>query len=109
MSEMRMRIGGQADQDEIREMCDLLRAAAAPILAPDADSIDPNQIAKMHAAAAVFSGILFGQLIAMGAATDGDKRRAAEGAATNFRTGIELGKRHVMYVAELLAGGIGNA
>ena len=106
MSDLEMRYGGK---EEIFAMCDALREAAIPFIAADAASIDPNRIAMMHAAAAVFSGILFGELIAMGDASDQDKRRAADGVAKNFRIGIDIGKRHTLRVAEMLAGGAGTA
>lgn len=109
MSEMEMREGDASDQNEIFAMCELLRSAAAPVLAGSIDTIDPNQIAKMHAAAAVFAGILFGELIVFGLAREQDKRRAADGVAKNFRSGIDIGKKHALRVAEMMAGGAGHA
>ncbi len=47
-------------------------------------------------AAVHFAGGLLGQLIVIGAAKEQDKRRATEAAATNFRAGIEIGRRSAL-------------
>jgi hypothetical protein len=44
-------------------------------------------------AGALLSGGVFGRLLIAGAASEKDKRRAADACAKNFRTGIDIGKR----------------
>jgi hypothetical protein len=57
----------------------------------DADPLHATSV--ILTAGAVLSGSMFGRLLMTGAADQKDKRRAAEAAARNFRTGIDIGKR----------------
>lgn len=109
MSDMEMRQAGIAEKDELFAMCDALREAAIPFVARDLASVDPNRIAMMTAAAGIFSGILFGELIAMGVAQDRDRKRVIDSLGKNFKSGVDIGKKHAFRVAEMLAGGSGNA
>lgn len=72
---------------------------------------EPDRLAAASmilTAGAVLSGGMFGRLLVVGAATEKDKRRAAEAAAKNFRSGIDIGKRAALRVeADMF--GVGHA
>jgi len=82
---------GDADHVRIAEMCEYLREASAMLLDADPDRLKAHSL--MMTAACTFSGIIFGTLLSAGIAREQDKKRAADMAATNFRTGIDIGKR----------------
>lgn len=82
---------GDPDHTRIAEMCEYLREASAMLLNDDPDRLKAHSL--MMTAACTFSGIIFGSLLSAGIAREQDKKRAAEMAASNFRTGIDIGKR----------------
>jgi hypothetical protein len=81
-----------ADRERVEQFVALMRMALAPVFNADPDGIPMNQSFAMTAAA-LFAGMTAGHMIAFGALEEGDKRRAGQMMLTNFRNGIELGKR----------------
>lgn len=103
--EMRLRevVGTAPEASEAMRMADAMRDALVALV--PADEWDAEKIGMAMTAAAVFGGMLFGQLIAIGAAHPGDRRRAGEGFLKNFRTGTDLGQRNALAVMLRDAGG----
>ena len=103
--EMRLRevVGTSLEASEAMRMADVMRDALVATI--PADDWSPEKIGMAMTAAAALAGILFGQMIAIGAAQPGDRRRAGEGILKNFRTGIDLGQRNALTAMLRDAGG----
>ncbi len=83
--------GADPRHDRIADLCVEMERAAYAFLADYPDKLEAASF--ILTAGAVVSGSMFGRLVIAGAATDQDRRRAAEGCARNFRSGIDVGKR----------------
>lgn len=96
-------VAGDSQFDQIVELAEFLRLNFVAAMPEDAGT--PEGQALAMTAAEVFSGILFGGLIIGGVVSDQDKRRAADMAARNFRTGVDIGKRRALRIAAEQRGG----
>lgn len=80
---------------EIMSMADDMRDA----LVAGRDWSDPQSMGFAMVAAAMLSGMMFGQLIAMGAAREQDRRKVGESILANFRMGTEAGRSRAARIA----------
>jgi hypothetical protein len=95
---------GEPEFDQILHMADVMRDS---VVSADFDWSDPTTTAKAITAAAMFAGMMFGQMIAIGLAADRDRRRAGEMVLKNFRQGTDAGKKRAFRIAgETSAGGL---
>ncbi|HEX5183558.1 MAG TPA: hypothetical protein VFW19_10455 [Allosphingosinicella sp.] len=79
-------------REQIESFVMYMRIALAPVFNGDPDKLPMNQSYAMTAAA-LFAGMTAGHMIALGVLNEQDKRRAGQMLLTNFRNGIEIGKR----------------
>jgi len=100
---LRQIAGDDPRHQKIVDLVIELERAAREHLADEPDRLEAASM--ILTAGAVLSGGMFGRLLIAGAATEKDKRRAAEAAAMNFRTGIDIGKRAALRVGAEFFGG----
>ena len=83
---------GSDQHDRIIEYAEIMRAVTAPIMTDSADPLAES--ALVMAAAAMFAGTLYGQMVAIGLEADTPRRLrlASESAANNFKSGATAGK-----------------
>lgn len=82
---------GSAEFDAMFELNEAFRAAACDFF--DRQTDPAVALSIIGSAAAMFAGVQFGQMIAMGALFDQDTRRIVENIAGNARQGIKVGKK----------------
>lgn len=95
--ETRIAEGGSVEHNQVVAISQVFQQALSEALE---GRTDPHELALAMTAASMFAGTIAGTLISVGLLTDKDKRRVTEMMARNFRSGIDVGKRRAMRIAE---------